>query len=64
MPAGNKRNSYKWFLDCLGFAGNCSRLAPGQQFKSWNPEFVIKTRLTNPGTAPNGGRRRELELNT
>ncbi len=62
VPAGNKKNSYHWFLNCLGFIGDCSRNALGQQFKSWNPKFDIKTRLTEPGTAPNGGRWWEMEM--
>ena len=60
----NKKNSYKWFLNCLGFTGDCSRLALGQQFKNWNPRFDIKTRLTDPGTAPDGGRWWELEMSS
>lgn len=62
VPAENKKNSYKLFLNCLGHIGDTSRLAMGQQFKNWNPKFNIKTRLTEPGTAPNGGRWWELEL--
>ncbi|MBM3880829.1 MAG: hypothetical protein FJ387_14115 [Verrucomicrobia bacterium] len=62
VPAANKANSYKWFLNALGFIGDCSRLALGQQFKSWNPQFVIKARLTEPGSAPNGGRWWEMEM--
>ena len=62
VPAGNKANAYKWFLNALGFIGDTSRLALGQQFKSWNPQFVIEARLTEPDTAPNGGRWWEMEL--
>jgi len=62
VPAGNQKNSYKWFLSCLGFIGDCSRLALGQQIKNWAPDFVIEARLTDPGTAPNGGRWWELEM--
>jgi len=64
LPAGNKHNSYKWFLNCLGFTGDCTRLALGQQIKNWAPRFIIKTRLTDPGTAPNGGRWWELEMSS
>ena len=46
----------------MGFIGDCSRLALGQQFKDWAPQFEIKTRLTDPGTAPNGGRWWEMEM--
>jgi len=62
VPAGNKANSYKWFLNTLGFIGDTSRLALGQQFKSWNPQFVIEARLTEVGTAPDGGRWWEMEM--
>jgi len=64
VPAANKQNSYKWFLNCLGFVGDCSRLALGQQFKSWGPKFIIKASLTDPGTAPNGGRWWEMEMSS
>ena len=62
VPAGNKANAYKWFLNALGFIGDTSRLALGQQFKSWNPQFEIQARLTDPGTAPDGGRWWEMEM--
>ena len=62
VPAENKANSYKWFLNALGFIGDTSRLAVGQQFKSWNPQFVIEARLTEPGSAPDGGRWWEMEM--
>ena len=62
VPAGNKDNAYKWFLNALGFIGDTSRLALGQQFKSWNPQFAIEARLSEPGTAPDGGRWWEVEM--
>jgi len=64
VPAGNANNSYKCFLNCLGFLGDNSRMALGQAFKNWNPKFFIKTGLTAPGTAPKGGRWWELELSS
>jgi len=62
VPAGNRNNSYKCFLNCLGFLGDCSRMVLGQQFKNWNPQFEIETRLTESGSAPNGGRWWEMEM--
>lgn len=62
VAPGNNGSAYKWFLNTLGFIGDTSRLALGQQFKSWNPQFVIETRLTDPGTAPDGGRWWEMEM--
>ncbi len=60
----DKNVSYKWFENTLGFIGDCSRIALGQQFKNWGPKFIIKTRLTEPGTAPDGGHWWELEMST
>lgn len=62
VPPSNKNNAYKWFLNALGFIGDTSRLALGQQFKSWNPQFAIEARLSEPGTAPDGGRWWEVEM--
>ncbi len=62
VPADKKKDSFKHFLNCLGFVGDCSRNSLGQQFKNWNPQFEVKTRITAPGTAPNGGSWWELEL--
>jgi len=64
VAADNANSSYKLFLNNLGFKGDCSRLAMGQQYKNWNPRFLVKTSLTEPGTAPNGGRWWELELSS
>ncbi len=60
----NASSSYKLFLNCLGFVGDCSRLAMGQQYKNWNPQFEVKTRLTEPGSAPDGGHWWELEMSS
>ena len=62
VPPGNKDNSYKWFLNALGFIGDTSRLALGQQFKSWNPQFTIEAGLSEPGSAPDGGRWWQVEM--
>jgi hypothetical protein len=64
VPADKKKDSFKLFLNCLGFKGDCSRNSLGQQFKNWNPQFVVKTRITEPGTAPNGGSWWELEMSS
>ncbi len=62
--ADKKQDAFKLFLNCLGFKGDCSRNSLGQQFKNWNPQFVVKTRITEPGTAPNGGSWWELEMSS
>jgi len=62
VPADKQRDSFKHFLNCLGFVGDCSRNSLGQQFKNWNPQFEVKTRITEPGTAPDGGSWWELEM--
>lgn len=64
VPASHKRNSYKWFLNVLGHIGDTTRLLLGQQFKNWSPQFDIETRLTEPGSAPDGGRWWEMELSS
>jgi hypothetical protein len=62
VAPGNTGSSYKWFLNTLGFTGDHTRFGLGQAFKSWSPRFEIKTRITEPGTAPNGGSWWELEM--
>ncbi len=64
VPRDKKKDSFKLFLNCLGFKGDCSRNSLGQQFKNWNPQFVVKTRITEAGTAPNGGSWWELEMSS
>ena len=64
VPADKKKDSFKLFLNCLGFKGDCSRNSLGQQFKNWNPKFVVKTRITEAGTAPDGGSWWELEMSS
>lgn len=62
VAPGRTSSSYKFILNTLGFAGDLQRVAVGQQFKNWMPEFKIRTRLTDPGSAPLGGRWWELEM--
>jgi len=62
VPTGRTSSSYKFFINCLGFAGDFMRVAVGQQFKNWLPKFQIATRLTEPGSAPLGGRWWECEI--
>ncbi|MBC2602926.1 glycoside hydrolase domain-containing protein [Puniceicoccus vermicola] len=64
VPSGTTENSYKWFMNALGFGGDYSRIAVGQQFKNWAPNFQIATRVTDPGTAPDGGSWWELEFSS
>lgn len=64
VPSGTTQNAYKWFMNALGFGGDYSRIAVGQQFKNWTPRFQMAARLTDPGTAPDGGRWWELEFSS
>lgn len=58
----NRAAAFKFFLNCLGNTGDTSRLTLGQMFKDWNPQFKTAYRLTEPGTAPDGGHWWELEM--
>jgi len=58
----NRNAAYKFFVNCLGYKGDTSRVTLGQMFKDWNPQFKTAYRLTDPGTAPEGGRWWELEM--
>ena len=58
----NQRTEFKCFLNCLGNLGDLTRLAVGQQLKNWAPGFQTAVRITEPGTAPNGGSWWELEV--
>ncbi len=62
VAPGNTGSSYKWFLNTLGFTGDHTRFGLGQAFKGWAPRFEIKTRITSPGTAPDGGSWWEMEM--
>jgi len=61
VPTGRTDSSYKFFINCLGFQGETVRVAVGQMFRNWLPAFKVATRLTEPGSAPNGGRWWECE---
>ncbi len=54
-------SSYKWNINCLGLDGDLQRVAVGQQFKNWQPTFTTVARMTEPGSAPQGGRWWECE---
>ncbi len=56
--------AYKLFLNNLGFKGDMTRLELGQQLKNWGPEFKVAARITEPGSAPNGGAWWELEMSS
>ncbi|HRT97443.1 MAG TPA: hypothetical protein P5532_23760, partial [Planctomycetota bacterium] len=62
VPTGRTDSSYKFFINCLGFPGETVRVAVGQMFRNWLPDFKVATRLTEPGSAPNGGRWWECEV--
>lgn len=64
VSATNRQTAFKCFLNCLGFSGDLTRLAVGQQLKNWAPHFQTATRLTAPGTAPGGGSWWEMEVST
>ncbi len=56
--------AYRLFINNLGFKGDMTRLELGQQLKNWAPEFKVATRITEPGSAPNGGSWWELEMSS
>jgi len=62
VPAGRTDSSYKFFINPAGYDGDSTRIAVGQQFKNWIPEFDAAARLTEPGSAPKGGRWLEVEI--
>jgi len=62
VPKGRTDSSYKFFINCIGLDGDLMRVAVGQQFKNWMPAFRTGSRVTKPGTAPNGGSWLEIEL--
>jgi hypothetical protein len=64
VDAGREDMAYRMFLNCLGYMGDLTRLAVGQQIKNWQPNFRRAVRLTEPGTAPDGGSWWELEVST
>lgn len=64
LPVNNLQASFKFMLNSLGYTGDNTKLDLGQQLKSWMPKFVIVTRMTEPGSAPNGGRWLEIEMSS
>jgi hypothetical protein len=70
VPTGRTESSYKFNINCLGFTGQAVRVAVGQMFRNWLPDFKVATRLTEPstslgpgpGSAPDGGRWWECEV--
>ncbi len=61
VPAGRTNSCYKFILNTMGYDGDLMRIAVGQQFRNWLPNFVAASRLTPPGSAPLGGRWLEIE---
>ncbi|MCC6580246.1 MAG: hypothetical protein IT440_07365 [Phycisphaeraceae bacterium] len=61
VNSGNRENAFRMNLNALGYDGELTRLAVGQLIKNWQPAFTCKTRVTPPGSAPNGGSWWELE---
>lgn len=53
--------SFKWNVNALGFDGTLTRVSVGQVMANWQPAFRMKTRVTEPGSAPLGGRWLEIE---
>jgi len=60
----HQKTEFRMFLNCLGFSGDLTRLALGQQMKNWDPHFQVAVRTTEPGTAPGGGSWWEMEVAT
>lgn len=63
LPVGGTTdNTYKFFISCFGSDGDLARVSVGQMFRNWGPHFKTATRLTEPGSAPLGGRWWEAEV--
>jgi len=58
----NHRTDFKFNISCLGFGGTFTRLVVGQLMTNWEPEFKTALRVTENGTAPQGGRWWEMEV--
>jgi hypothetical protein len=58
----NHRTDFKFNISCLGFGGTYTRLVVGQLMTNWEPDFKTATRITDNGTAPQGGRWWEMEV--
>ena len=57
----NQRTEFKFNISSLGHGGTYTRLVVGQIMSNWEPEFRTAVRLTQPGSAPEGGKWWELE---
>jgi hypothetical protein len=64
VPVNNQQAAFKFFLNCIGYIGEQTKLDLGQQLKNWSPQFKTNARLTAPGTAPGGGRWCEVEMSS
>jgi len=62
VPPGRADSSYKFFVSCLGNDGDLARVSVGQLFRNWQPHIKAAARLTDPGSAPLGGRWWEAEV--
>ncbi|HEY3325022.1 MAG TPA: hypothetical protein VGP72_31500 [Planctomycetota bacterium] len=62
VPPGRADSSYKFFVTCLGNDGDLARVSVGQLFRNWQPHIKAATRLTEPNSAPLGGRWWEAEI--
>ncbi len=61
VAEGRADSTYKFFITCFGSDGDLARVSVGQMFRNWQPKFTTAFRLTDPGTAPLGGRWWECE---
>jgi len=62
VAEGRADSLYKFFISCFGSDGDLARVSVGQMFRNWHPHFQTATRLTDPGSAPWGGRWWECEV--
>jgi len=62
VAPGRADSSYKFFVSCIGNDGDLARVSVGQLFRNWQPHIQAATRLTEPGSAPQGGRWWEAEV--
>ena len=62
LPQGRTDSCYKFFISCFGSDGDLARVSVGQMFRNWRPHFKTAVRLTEPGSAPLGGRWWEAEV--
>ena len=62
VPPGRPDMAFKWNLNALGYVGQLTRIAVGQMLKNWMPNFKTATHLTEPDSAPLGGRWLEIEM--